>query len=88
MVFGFTVYQSFESEEVAKTGIMSMPKKSEKVLGGHAVAAVGFNENSFIIRNSWGEQWGENGYFYMPNEFITNNNLANDFWVVYQVVDN
>ena len=88
VVFGFTVYQSFESEEVAKTGIMSMPNKNEKVLGGHAVAAVGFNENSFIIRNSWGEQWGENGYFYMPNEFITNNNLANDFWVVYQVVDN
>ena len=87
VVFGFTVYESFESEEVAKTGIMPMPKETEKVLGGHAVSAVGYNENSFIVRNSWGEDWGDNGYFYMPNEFITNVNLANDFWVVYNVMD-
>lgn len=87
IVFGFTVYESFESEEVAKTGIMPMPKENEKVLGGHAVSAVGFNEKNFIIRNSWGEDWGQNGYFYMPNEFITNINLANDFWVVYNVID-
>lgn len=87
VVFGFTVYQSFESEEVAKTGIMPMPNKNERLLGGHAVSAVGFNETHFIIRNSWGDNWGKNGYFFMLNEFITNSNLANDFWVVYTICD-
>lgn len=86
-VFGFSVYESFETDEVAKTGIMPMPQKNEKVLGGHAVAAVGFNDKYFIIRNSWGEEWGEKGYFYMPYEFISNSNLANDFWVIYDVKD-
>ena len=47
-VFGFSVYESFETDEVAKTGIMPMPQKNEKVLGGHAVSAVGFNDKYFI----------------------------------------
>lgn len=71
-VFGFTVYESFESDEVAKTGMMSVPKEDEKLLGGHAVMAVGFDDSkrAFIIRNSWGENWGIDGYFYMPYDFM------------------
>jgi C1A family cysteine protease len=81
-VFGFSVYESFMSDEVAKTGIMPMPKKSEAVLGGHATCSVGFADDKqcFIIRNSWGEKWGLGGNFMMPYAFITDNNYADDFW--------
>ena len=83
-VFGFIVYESFESDTVAKTGIMPMPEQGEKELGGHAVMAVGFDSEKkvFIIRNSWGDNWGDNGYFYMPYEFILNSNNCSDFWVI------
>jgi C1A family cysteine protease len=83
-VFGFTVYESFESQEVAQTGMLPMPKPKEKVIGGHAVMAVGFDDKQhvFIIRNSWGTDWGVKGYFYMPYAYITNGNLCDDFWTI------
>lgn len=83
-VFGFTVYESFESDQVAKTGQVSMPAPAEKVLGGHAVLAVGYDDQpqSFIVRNSWGPQWGMKGYFVMPYAYLTDGNLADDFWTV------
>ena len=88
-VFGFAVYESFETEEVAKTGIMVMPQENDKMLGGHAVMAVGYDTEKevFIIRNSWGVEWGDKGYFYMPYSYITNKNLCSDFWVVQKVFD-
>ena len=88
-VFGFAVYESFESEEVAKTGIMKMPTKDEKCLGGHAIMAVGYDDDKkvFIIRNSWGVEWGDKGYFYMPYEFILNKDLCSDFWVIQTIRD-
>ena len=81
-VFGFTVYESFESPTVARTGIAQMPKKGERALGGHAVMAVGYNQKTarFLVRNSWGEGWGMKGYFTMPFEYLEN--LAADFWTV------
>jgi len=83
-VFGFSVYESFESADVAKTGIVPMPGKKEHLLGGHAVMAVGFNDNQehFIVRNSWGKSWGDNGYFYMPYAYLENSSLASDFWTI------
>ena len=88
-VFGFKVYESFESAEVAKTGMMPMPKPDEKLLGGHAVCAIGFDDSKqcFIIKNSWGANWGCHGYFYMPYKFISDTNSAEDFWVIQQVTD-
>jgi C1A family cysteine protease len=88
-VFGFMVYESFETQEVANTGKMPMPKKDEKVLGGHAVMAVGFNTdtNEMIIRNSWSDKWGDNGYFTMPFEFIKNSDYCSDFWCIERVQD-
>jgi hypothetical protein len=88
-VFGFVVYESFESDEVAKTGIMPMPKSDEQNLGGHAVCAVGFDDHkkSFIVKNSWGHGWGLNGYFYMPYDYISDANMADDFWVI-QTISN
>ncbi|MFZ4399415.1 MAG: C1 family peptidase [Bacteroidales bacterium] len=83
-IFGFTVYENFESEEVAKTGMALMPSKSEKSLGGHAVMAVGYNDNkgAFLVRNSWGKDWGLGGYFYLPYDYFTNSNLSDDFWTI------
>jgi C1A family cysteine protease len=86
-VFGFTVYDSFESPEVAKTGILNMPAKSEKVAGGHAVVAVGYNhaQQRFIVRNSWNTTWGQKGYFTIPYAYLLNEHLSDDFWTIRMV---
>jgi C1A family cysteine protease len=80
--FGFTVYESFESQEVADTGIVPMPQPHEAVLGGHAVLLVGFDnaKQAFKCRNSWSVDWGEAGYFWLPFEYVLNPQLASDFW--------
>ncbi len=86
-VFGFTVYDSFESDEVAKTGIVPMPSTSESVLGGHAVMAVGYDESQkrFIFRNSWGASWAQGGYGTIPYAYLTQRNLSSDFWTIRMV---
>lgn len=83
-VFGFTVYESFESDIVAQTGHAPMPRPSERSLGGHAVMCVGYNDGAdqFIVRNSWGDKWGMSGYFTLPYAYLTDDNLASDFWTV------
>lgn len=83
-VFGFTVYDSFESEAVAKTGVVPMPGTNEQVLGGHCVVAVGYDDHQqrFTIRNSWGSDWAMKGYCTMPYGYLTNANLASDFWTI------
>jgi C1A family cysteine protease len=83
-VFGFTVYESFESDEAAKSGIVEMPAPTEIALGGHAVTAVGYDDASerFLVRNSWGADWGIGGYFTMPYGYLSSTNLADDFWVI------
>jgi C1A family cysteine protease len=83
-VFGFSVYESFESEEVAKTGIVPLPGKDERLLGGHAVMAAGYDEGNkqFIMRNSCGTAWGIEGYFMMPYEYLITSTLASDFWTI------
>jgi len=83
-VFGFSVYESFESPQVAKTGAVPMPTSSERQLGGHAVLAVGYDDKQqrFIVRNSWGRSWGIGGYFTMPYAYLTDDNLASDFWTI------
>lgn len=84
VVFGFTVFNEFDSEEVASTGKVPMPTRHSTPVGGHAVLAVGYDDNSrcIIVRNSWGADWGDKGYFYLPYDYISNPNLASDFWIV------
>lgn len=81
-VFGFAVYESFETREVARTGIVNMPARSERMIGGHAVMAVGYDDKigRFLVRNSWGKNWGINGYFTMPYQYVQA--LADDFWTI------
>jgi C1A family cysteine protease len=87
VVFGFAVYESFESEKVSKKGIVPMPMPGEQMLGGHAVAIVGYDmaKRVFIVRNSWGSKWGDRGYFYMPFDYVLDPDLACDFWVLQKV---
>ena len=83
-VFGFTVYESFESAQVARTGHASLPKSGERAIGGHAVAGVGYDDARqwFVVRNSWGGKWGMKGYFTLPYAYVTDDNLASDFWTI------
>ncbi len=83
-MFGFTVYNSIKE---AKNGKIPFPEKADSVLGGHAVMAVGYDNNikinkskgAFIIRNSWGEEWGDDGYGYLPYDYVLKG-LALDWW--------
>jgi C1A family cysteine protease len=79
--FGFTVYESFYN--IGKDGIMPLPANNEQRLGGHAVMAVGYDDKKQVVtvRNSWGPDWGDKGYFYMPYSFITSGNCS-DFWTI------
>ncbi len=85
VMFGFTVYDSIKS--VSEDGRIPYPTRGESVLGGHAVLAVGYDDNltigdkfgAFLIRNSWGEAWGEKGYGWLPYEYLLGG-LAEDWW--------
>ena len=81
-VFGISIYSSFESDVVEKTGYVPLPTRSDEYLGGHALCAVGYDDHKqvFIVRNSWGCNWGDNGYCYLPYEYMTNHELVYDIW--------
>jgi C1A family cysteine protease len=89
IVFGFSVYESFESARVARSGVVSLPADGEPLIGGHAVLAVGYEDRSerFLVRNSWGPDWGRRGYFSIPYDYLTNSELAGDFWAIYAVAE-
>lgn len=92
-IFGFSVYNSIEQAEA--TGFIPFPSKRERMEGGHAVMAVGYDDkleitNNFsqektkgalLIRNSWGTGWGDHGYGWLPYEYVLRG-LAEDFWSI------
>jgi len=87
VVFGFMVYDSFR--QAAKKGIMPIPHpQNEYLWGGHAVTICGFSDDKrvFKCRNSWGRNWGDDGYFYMPYDFIVDRDFADDFWTAHDVI--
>jgi len=86
-VFGFTVYESFETDQVATSGHAPLPAPNEQTIGGHAVVAVGYDDANqwFIVRNSWGSGWGMKGYFTLPYTYLTQSSLAADFWTIRMV---
>ena len=84
IVIGIQLFASFESNSVAASGVVNMPKIGEKCLGGHAVLIVGYDDATerVTVRNSWGPEWGQGGYFTLPYAYITNASLASDAWVI------
>lgn len=82
VVFGMTVFESFENQTVATNGIVPMPTASEQTIGGHCMLIVGYDDKSscFIVRNSWGKTWGLSGYCLIPYDYITQ--YASDFWCI------
>lgn len=84
VVIGLTLYESFMSSQVGTTGLVPMPTSAEKVVGGHAMLIVGYNDTTrlYLVRNSWGTQWGIGGYCYIPYEYIHNQSLGDDYWAI------
>jgi len=67
-VFGMQIYSSFENDSVAKTGIVPYPVRSDKIVGGHAILCLDYDDEKdwYVIMNSWGKGWGDNGFCYIP----------------------
>ena len=88
IAIGFTVFESFESHEVARTGVMPMPDvRREQVLGGHEVLVIGYlnlEPHYALVRNSWGIDWGIDGYFLMPWSVILDRSMSSDFRTIYR----
>ncbi len=83
IVFGISVYASFESAAVAKTGTVPMPKPHEAMLGGHAILMTGYTAAGLVrFRNSWGSSWGAKGYGTLPLAYVLNSDLCSDLWVL------
>lgn len=84
--FGIKVYPSFEGEQASKTGVIPMPNaRRERTIGGHAVFACGYDDTKqvFIGENSWGPNWGDHGFFYIPYHYIGDPNLCSDCWTLH-----
>ncbi|UJR09188.1 hypothetical protein I4U23_013436 [Adineta vaga] len=83
--FGLRLYTSFD--KAAKTGVVPMPSVwdgNRQSDGSHALLAVGYSDESraFIVRNSWGEKWGDVGYCYIPYDYMTNPDYCFDVWSI------
>jgi Papain family cysteine protease len=83
IIIGSTIYESFQSDEVERTGIVPMPNKREWMVGGHCMVIVGWNTTTrkFLVRNSWGTDWGLEGHCWVPYDYFTTN-FTHSAWII------
>lgn len=83
VLVGFVVYESFMTEQVAESGVMPIPADGEEEQGGHEVLCLGYDlsKRLALVQNSWGDGWGERGYFWMPLEVMAS--ADTDLWMVH-----
>lgn len=79
-IVGFTLFESFESDEVARTGKVPMPTPGEREIGGHCVLGFGYDETHDEYLNSWSDTWGDHGYFKVPHAYVEQ--FASDMWAI------
>jgi len=84
VIVGISVYESFESGIVERTGVVPMPEHGDKLVGGHCMLAFGYGQKPgyFTVRNSWGEDWGVNGNCYIPDAYLGSSVYGSDYWVI------
>lgn len=82
-VFGFSCFSSLDEPAVSRTGIVPYPRPNDRMTGGHAVLAVGYTDSHLLFRNSWGTNWGDSGYGYLPWTYFDGARpLATDCWAL------
>ena len=85
VVYGKLLYESFMSDRVAKTGIVSKPRTCwEDMMGGHCMVIFDYDKDGTIELNSWGRKWGMDGICHVPWDYVLNGKLCSDFWVFYK----
>lgn len=85
VIIGVTLFSSFESNEVQKTGIVPMPQPDkEHLVGGHAMYCIGYGKKPgyFTVVNSWGAGWGDSGLCYFPEEYLGSEKYGGDYWLI------
>lgn len=83
-VLSFAIYSGSESKEAQHTDTFPVPKEGEKLLGNHAVMAVGYDDvhERLLMRNSWGPKWGMAGHFWLPYAYAKDPKLVGDLWTL------
>jgi len=84
VLFIADVFETFEGTAVGQTGNVTSPQSGEKAHGAHAMMIVGYDDDRqvFIVRNSWGDAWGDQGYCYFPYDYVLNASYTSQFWVL------
>ena len=90
VVIGISVFESFESKAVEKSGLVPMPDvHREDMMGGHCMLAVGYGQrpDTFTVQNSWNTDWGDAGFCYLPERYLGSPDLGSDYWLIRTVTD-
>jgi hypothetical protein len=86
IIFGISLFESFDKHK--RRGVVPLPsprESSRESHGGHAMLCVGYSDPDrvFIVRNSWGEDWGDKGYCYIPYDYLMNPKFNDgDSWII------